>query len=174
MRFGSFPLDVGFRPINRFFSSVFWTIRCSAATPSLISLIFIRLFSLAASTVTGFVADIRTKVAIGAVGSRPVKAVNTEIFPRWGDGALLKALWTRGRMYVHSVNGICSSDNTDGITCNNSRPSRLTESLLHRLYGSEKWCGTLSTFEISRTVSFRKCVGPSDINTFGTTNAAHK
>lgn len=73
-------------------------------------------------TKTDFKVAAKRKVDTGGVGSVPMKAATGDTLPRAGEGALLSALCSRGRISAHSVNWIRSSDATSRAVRSNSFP----------------------------------------------------
>lgn len=119
-------------------------------------------------TVIGLELWFRRNVDIGAVVSMSVKALMGDILPLCGDGALCSPL----SMPVYSSGGRFSSETIARNVQRNSFTSLSTDTLLNRLYGSVKWCGTFTTLDTTRTVPFFKFVGPLEISAFGTHKAS--
>lgn len=109
---------------------------------------------------------------MGAEASHPVNAATRWVFLRWGNGALLRTLWTTGSKYGHYSGRICSSDVIDPRIWSNALPNRSTASLLKGEYVRVKWWENFRSSERSRTVTFLKWVGPSGMGPLETPNAA--
>ena len=93
---------------------------------------------------------------------------------RCGEGELLSDLWMMGIMSGQVSVGSLSSDRRLRADLKISFPSLSTAPLVHGEYGRVKWWLVFRRFARSRSVSFLKCIGESDMNDFGAPNSAHQ
>ena len=103
----------------------------------------------------------------------PRNIVTGAMLLRWGDGWLFKKLCGIGTSAGHSVWGILISESVDRNSRSISLSNRSIYPLLHEVYGSVKWWGTLRDLVSKRAVSFLKWVPPSNISPLGIVNVVH-